>query len=238
MFENTFVPEKSERGGTVALALILQTIAVAGLIAAPLLSVAHIEMNRVTSIVDPLRELPKPVAPTAPQQRVSSSVTPPAFRVAALPSVSRAFVAPRTVTALLPGDPPPFSGAPSVGSAPGLTGGVLDGAMVVPPPTPPKVEKPKILRMPSALSQSQLLFAPKPDYPRLALTSRTEGVVRLQAIIGRDGTIQNLHVLEGSPLLTQAAIEAVQRWHYRPMLLNGEPVEVITEVDVHFTLQR
>jgi protein TonB len=92
--------------------------------------------------------------------------------------------------------------------------------------------------MTSALSQSQLLFAPKPDYPKLALASRTEGVVRLQAIIGRDGTIQNLHVLDGSPLLTQAAIEAVQRWHYRPMLLNGEPVEVITEVDVHFTLQR
>lgn len=238
MFENTFVPEKSERGGTVALALILQTIAVAGLIVAPLLSVAHIEASRVTSIVDPLRELPKPPAPTLPQQRTSSSVSPSVFRVAALPSVSRAFIAPRTVTALLPGDPPPYAGSPSAGSAPGITGGVLDGAIVVPPPTPPKVERPKILRMTSALSQSQLLFAPKPDYPKLALASRTEGVVRLQAIIGRDGTIQNLHVLDGSPLLTQAAIEAVQRWHYRPMLLNGEPVEVITEVDVHFTLQR
>ena len=238
MFENTFVPDKSERSGTVALALVLQTIAIGGLMLGPLLSVAHLELNRVTTIVDPLRNLPKPLAQAPTVQHTAQVAAPAAFRVAALPAISRAFVAPRTVVALAPGDPLPYGGSPSVESVLGIPAGVMDGAIAPAPPSPPKPEKPKILHMTSALSQSQLLFGPKPEYPKLAMQSRTEGVVRLQAIIGRDGTIQNLHVIEGNPLLTLAAMQAVQRWHYRPMLLNGEPVEVITEVEVHFTLER
>jgi protein TonB len=58
----------------------------------------------------------------------------------------------------------------------------------------------------------------------------------LQAIIGRDGSIRNLQVLSGPPLLINVAREAVQQWRYQPTLLNGEPVEVITEIDVNFTM--
>ena len=58
----------------------------------------------------------------------------------------------------------------------------------------------------------------------------------LAAVIGKDGSIQNLHVLSGHPLLTQAALEAVKQWRYKPYILNGEPVEVDTQVTVNFTL--
>ena len=58
------------------------------------------------------------------------------------------------------------------------------------------------------------------------------------AIIGKDGTIQNLKVVSGHPLLVPAALEAVKQWVYQPTLLNGEPVEVVTQIDVNFTLSQ
>jgi protein TonB len=60
----------------------------------------------------------------------------------------------------------------------------------------------------------------------------------LNAIIGKDGTIQNLQVASGHPLLVPAALDAVKQWVYKPTLLNGEPVEVITQIDVNFTLSQ
>jgi protein TonB len=60
--------------------------------------------------------------------------------------------------------------------------------------------------------------------------------VRFTAIIGKDGTIQNLQMLSGHPLLVQSAYDAVKQWVYQPTLLNGEPVEVVTQIDVNFTL--
>ena len=63
-------------------------------------------------------------------------------------------------------------------------------------------------------------------------------MVRLNAIIGKDGTIQNLKVISGHPLLVPAAMEAVKQWVYKPTLLNGEPVEVVTSIDVNFTLSQ
>jgi periplasmic protein TonB len=58
----------------------------------------------------------------------------------------------------------------------------------------------------------------------------------MEAVIGRDGAVQNLRVVSGHPLLIEAAKNAVARWRYQPTLLNGEPVEVATEIDVNFTL--
>jgi len=75
-----------------------------------------------------------------------------------------------------------------------------------------------------------------PAYPPLAKAARISGVVRLIGIIARDGTIRNLQLVSGHPLLTRAAMEAVQQWVYKPTLLNGEPVEVIAPIDVNFTL--
>ena len=75
-----------------------------------------------------------------------------------------------------------------------------------------------------------------PVYPPLAKQARIQGVVRFTAIIGKDGTIQNLQLVSGHPLLVEAARQAVSQWQYKPTLLNGEPVEVVTQIDVNFTL--
>jgi protein TonB len=75
-----------------------------------------------------------------------------------------------------------------------------------------------------------------PIYPPLAKSARVSGVVHLLGVIAKDGTIQNLQLINGHPLLAHAAMEAVSQWVYQPTLLNGQPVEVIAPIDVNFTL--
>jgi protein TonB len=77
-----------------------------------------------------------------------------------------------------------------------------------------------------------------PVYPPLARTARVSGMVRLQAIIAIDGSIAELNVISGHPMLIAAALDAVKQWRYRPTVLNGKPVPVDTQIDVNFTLGR
>jgi protein TonB len=93
------------------------------------------------------------------------------------------------------------------------------------------------VRISQGVTQGMVLRRVQPSYPQMAKIARVQGAVVLAAIIGKDGTIQNLHVVStASPLLNQAAIDAVKQWRYRPYILNGEPVEVDTTVTVNFTL--
>jgi len=75
-----------------------------------------------------------------------------------------------------------------------------------------------------------------PVYPPLAKMARQQGTVKFQATIGTDGKVEALQVISGPPLLVQASVDAVKKWVYQPTLLNGAPVEVVTTVDVNFTL--
>jgi len=86
----------------------------------------------------------------------------------------------------------------------------------------------------SMLSPGSLVYRVEPVYPRPAAIIRLHGVVRLHAIIATDGTIQSLNVIDGPPLLAEAAREAVRQWRYRPYILNGRPVEVETMITVNF----
>ena len=86
----------------------------------------------------------------------------------------------------------------------------------------------------STLTPGALVYRVEPVYPRPAAITRTRGVVRLHAIIATDGSIQSLNVIEGPPLLVEAAREAVRQWRYRPYILNGRPVEVETIITVNF----
>ncbi len=94
----------------------------------------------------------------------------------------------------------------------------------------------KQIRVSSAVSQGRVLTRVEPVYPPLARMARIQGTVVLKAIISKQGTIEELHVVSGHPMLTQAAIDAVQQWRYRPYMLLGEPVEVDTQIIVDFTL--
>ena len=104
--------------------------------------------------------------------------------------------------------------------------------MLAPVPT---VLVPKI-RLSSGVTEGMLLRQVRPQYPSLARQARIQGTVVLQAVIGKDGRIENLQLVSGQPMLSQAAIDAVKHWLYRPYYLNNQPVEVDTEIRVNFTL--
>ncbi len=124
-------------------------------------------------------------------------------------------------------------GGVPVGWPEGIRGG-LTLLMMSPPPL--KTTKPTRIKVGGQVEAAKLIFGPKPEFPPLAKMARIQGTVRLEAIISRDGTIEDLKVLSGHPLLVKAAMQAVARWRYQPTLLNGDPVEVATEIDVNFTL--
>lgn len=86
------------------------------------------------------------------------------------------------------------------------------------------------------VQMAKLIRKVTPLYPALAITARISGVVRLIGTIGKDGTIRNLQLVSGHPMLARAALEAVRQWVYKPTLLNGMPVEVIAPIEVNFTL--
>jgi len=123
----------------------------------------------------------------------------------------------------------------------GVIGGIISSAPDVAPPPPPPVKKappptPKRIRVGGSVQRANLINQTRPVYPPLARQARIQGTVKLTAIIAKDGTIEKLEVLSGHPLLIPAALQAVKEWRYKPTLLNGEPVEVVTQVDVNFTL--
>ena len=141
----------------------------------------------------------------------------------------------------------------NAGDAINIPGGALTGTSGISSvgigtriPTPPapslkenvKPPQERILPVGGNVQSAKLIKHPAPAYPAIAKSARIQGKVELEAIIGKDGSVQNLKVLSAaSPLLTSAAIAAVKQWLYQPTLLNQEPVEVITEITVNFALQ-
>jgi TonB family protein len=95
---------------------------------------------------------------------------------------------------------------------------------------------PNPIRVGAAVQAANLVRQVEPVYPPLAKAARVQGIVTLEATIGADGSVKNLRVVSGPPLLLQSAIQAVQQWQYKPTLLNGQPVAVITTIEVNFAL--
>jgi periplasmic protein TonB len=119
----------------------------------------------------------------------------------------------------------------------GVIGGILSSTSsvaAVPNLTRPT---PQRVRVSQGVSKGLLVYRIEPTYPPLARQAHIQGLVVLAAIIDKDGNIQNLQVVSGHPMLAPAAIEAVKQWRYKPFLLNGQPLEVETTVNVMFQLR-
>jgi protein TonB len=145
---------------------------------------------------------------------------------------------------------------PAAGSGPGVPGGLETGIpggvntmsprlLETTPPAPQVAATPAEAPAPitrltvgGRVQEALILHKVIPVYPPLARQTRISGIVRFTAIIAKDGTIQNLTVISGHPMLMQAAAQAVRQWRYRPTLLNGDPVEVVAPIEVIFTLNQ
>lgn len=139
--------------------------------------------------------------------------------------------------------PPPSSmggvagmGAMGSGSAGGVAGGLGLGIGTPPPVVARAAPKPVgPVRVSSGTMAGSIISRPDPVYPPIAKAAHVQGVVILHAIISKQGTIEQLQVVSGPPMLQTSATDAVRRWRYKPYLLNGEPTEVETTINVNFT---
>ena len=122
------------------------------------------------------------------------------------------------------------------GSGAGVAGMANLGLASPPPVVQRAVAKPTgPQRVSSGVVQGLAISQPQPIYPPIAKAAHVQGVVVLHAIISKTGTIENLNVVSGPPMLQGAAVDAVRRWRYKPYLLSGEPTEVETTINVNFT---
>jgi len=124
----------------------------------------------------------------------------------------------------------------------GIPGGVLNDLLSSKGTAPVLVSTPasapKRTRVPARIAEANLAYDVAPKYPPDAGRERIEGTVVLMAVIGKDGTVRDVRVESGLPVLAQAAIEAVKQWRYRPYLLNGEPVEIDSQITINFNLSK
>jgi protein TonB len=248
MFEQTFVEGnvKTKTPFTVMVSFIFQCFLIGVAILIPLIYTDTLPAGQLTSflVAPPPPPPPPPPPEAAPVQKV--------VRVAPRQFDAGRLMAPKSIPkniAMITEDelPPPTPASGVVGGiAGGFGGGTIGGIigsvpMAAPPPpeikAAPKPVVPQRIPVGGNVQQAKLVNQPKPAYPPLARQARIQGTVRFTAIIGVDGRIQNLTLVSGHPLLVPSAQAAVKQWVYQPTLLNGEPVEVVTQIDVNFTLQ-
>lgn len=133
-------------------------------------------------------------------------------------------------------EPKPATPPPTQAAKPGSSPLAQQPKPAATEPAKPADEAPR--RVGGAVQEARIISRRTPVYPPLARQARLQGVVRLQAVIGPNGRVEKVEAISGPPLLRQAAIDAVKQWVYQPSLLNGQPVRVVTQIDVNFTLER
>jgi protein TonB len=236
--------QKTRKPLTVVVSLGAHVLTIGVLAFVPLLQTQAITMPRVDmSLLMPRLEKPAPIdriAVRAGAARAASTAAPMVTEPISIPAEID-----RSSGASLSIDAPIFSDGPSVSHTTFIANLVSSGPSVSGPSTPaapplmppPPVIDARPVRRGGDVQAANLIYQVKPAYPPLARMTRTHGIVVLEAVIARDGSINTLRVVSGHPLLTEAALDAVKQWKYRPTTLNGDPVEVITTITVTFTLQ-
>ncbi len=225
----------ARRGWTTLASFTMQALALSLLLAIPLIWVQRPPqlhwLERLAS--------PAALIPPATTQAVHAHSA--ATAVSNLPQ--RPFIAPRSIplqiAAINDADSvPPAPEFPTIGTGPsrgpgdGVAHGLGDSIPVVIPAHPAAVKPLPV----SHWAEGNVIYRVQPSYPPIARQARVQGAVELRAIISKTGTIENLVVVSGHPMLVKSAIEAVRQWRYRAYLLNNEPIEVETEITVNFVL--
>src|SRR5271156_714560 len=245
MFDDLVVssanPKRTNNSWTVVLSAIIQASLLGILILIPLIYTEALPKQLLTTFLVPPPPPPPPPPPAAAIQRIVK----PVGRLIHNGQMMAPTVIPKKVQMIKEEEMPPDIGAVGVvggvpggvpgGQAGGVLGGIIGGTGAGLPP-PPKPAAPKSIRVGGNVAQANLIRQVTPVYPPIARTAHISGTVMLHAIIGKDGTVQDLQYISGPPLLMKNAMDAVRQWRYKPTLLNGEPVDVDTTISVVFTL--
>ena len=242
MFEDSLIESggklRTKRGMTTTLSFILQVALIGVLVLIPLLFTEALPKTQLMTFLVAPPPPPPPPPPAAPVKIVKQIQTDIINGQLRTPTKI-----PEKVQMIKEEEaPPPMSSmAGVVGGVPGgvpggQMGGVIGGVISSAPVAVPKGATPQRVRVSQGVTQGLLIKRIQPAYPPLARQARIQGTVLLQAEISKNGDIENLRLISGHPMLAPAAIEAVKQWKYRPYILNGEPVEVETQITVNFTL--
>jgi protein TonB len=211
---------------TVPVSLLSHSAIVFGLVVAPLLAT-----DVLPAPWQPMEEFilagPTPPPPPPPSRRIEEAM--PAADPNAAPRE-----APEGISPEMPVEPR----VPFEFDMPGIVGGPANIETIIAPPLEVKAAPPEPIRVGGTIRQPQKVRNVDPVYPQLAILSRLEGVVIIEATIGPDGKLMDARVLRGHQMLDQAALVAVRQWEFTPTLLNGVPVPVIMTVTVRFTLSK
>jgi protein TonB len=242
MFEDSLIESggrlKTKRGLTSSIAFLLEAALVGFMVLLPLLFTDALpKAQLMTFLVTPPPPPPPPPPPAAVVhvvKQVQTDIingqlrTPTKIPKKVLENLKEDAAPPPVMAGIVGGVP---GGVPG-----GQMGGVIGGIISSTPVAVPKVATPQRVRVSAGVTQGLLIRKVQPVYPPLARQARIQGTVILQAQISKTGDIENLQSISGHPMLVPAAIEAVRQWKYKPYILNGEPVEVDTQVTVNFTL--
>ena len=238
MFDHTLLDSAPARKA-VSLGYILEAALVGALLLFPLIYTEGLPRTALETFI-PMPPLPRAAASPARTVQVRRE-----RHLTAADILNSRPVIPRTIKQIVDTpEPPQAAGALNKGLPGGIPNGVPEGVLngvltagnTLPPPPPQRTVRVVRIRQGGQIEAARLIFGPKPEYPPLAKMARIQGAVHLEAVISTDGTIQHLTLTSGHPLLVKAAMDAVSRWRYQPTLLNGEPVEVVTDVVVNFIL--
>jgi protein TonB len=242
MFEDSLLESggrlKTRRGRTTTFAIILEIALIGVMVLLPLIFTEALPKQQLmTFLVAPPPPPPPPPPAAAPVKIVKQIQTDIVNGALRTPTKI-----PQKVQMIKEDEAPPQMAATGVvGGVPGgipggQMGGVIGGIISSTPVAVPKVATPQRVRVSAGVTSGLLVRRIQPNYPPLARQARIQGTVVLHAVISKEGAIENLTLVSGHPMLAPAAIDAVKQWKYKPYLLNGEPVEVDTEVQVNFTL--
>lgn len=233
LIESTSKKTKTNTGWSLILSAIVEIAVLAVLVLIPLMYTQALPKAMLATL------LIAPPPPPPPPPPVPKTVVKPVARLIQSGKLIQPRAIPKEVTvfkeAELPPDPitnnPNQSGV--FGGIPGQ--GLMAGNGPAAPP-PPKPAAPARIKQGGAVTAASIITQTKPTYPPLARQARIQGVVVLHAIIDKEGKVSQLEVISGHPLLVQSALDAVKQWRYKPTLLNGDPVEVDTTIQVTFTM--
>lgn len=246
MFEQTFLAKPRRNPWATLLSFAVDGLLLAALLIAPLLFTEVLpQIMRAVEIGPPPAGEPAPAErPPAAEPRQAPQLRPTDFaddgRLIAPPEIPKKIIV--DLADQLPEAGPAPSGGGVIGSLPSGSGGNSDLIRMFTiarpepaPPPPPETAKTRVF-VGGVVQQARATFQPDPIYPLIAVRARVTGTVRLAAVISEQGVIEELRVVEGHPMLIEAATQAVRQWRYRPLVLNGVPHKVDTTIDVHFRL--
>lgn len=245
MFEDSLIESaggrlNAKRASTTLFSFILQVVLIGVLVLIPLLFTEALPKTQLmTFLVAPPPPPPPPPPPAAAPIKVVKQIQSDLVNG----QLRTPTKIPEKVQMIKEEEAPPpvMASGGVVGGVPGgvpggQMGGVIGGIISSTPVAVPKVATPQRVRVSQGVSQGLLIRKVQPVYPPLARQARIQGNVVLQAQISKQGTIENLQLISGHPMLAPSAIEAVKQWRYKPYFLNGEPVEVETQITVIFSL--